>query len=292
MQFEGTYTALVTPFQNGEVDIAAYRRLLDMQKAAGVTGVVPCGCTGEAATLSDKERRHILDVTLDVVGDDVAVIAGTGTNSTDTTIANTKEAERAGAHGAMLITPYYNKPSQDGLVRHYRQVGDATALPLVLYNVPGRTAVTLAPATIATLFMTGRYPAIKEAAGSVDAVSSIRAECDITILSGDDSLTVPMMSVGAKGAVSVVSNLFPDSVRDMVAAALAGDFGRASDIHFRLLPVMRAAFIESNPSPIKAMLALKAIIEDDVRAPLAKVSDESLSTIRKVLEMYSEARSV
>jgi 4-hydroxy-tetrahydrodipicolinate synthase len=292
MEFKGTYTAMVTPFRDGQVDYDAYRRLLIRQKEAGVTGVVPCGCTGEAATLSDKERRMLLDVTLEAVGDSLQVIAGTGTNATESTIARTKEAQEAGAHAAMLISPYYNKPSQAGLSNHYRRVGEATTIPLILYNVPGRTGVTIAPETMAVLFETGRYPAVKEAAGSIEAVSSIGAASDITILSGDDSLTVPMMSIGARGVVSVVSNVLPLAVRQMVDHAIAGDYVQASRAHFDLLPVMRAAFIESNPSPVKAMLAAENAIANELRPPLAPVTSPSMKTILDVIGRYRQTGSV
>lgn len=284
MEFRGTYTALVTPFNRGKVDYAAFRKLLERQKAARVTGVVPCGCTGEAATLSLDERRELIRVSLDTVGGDLCVVPGTGTNSTETTVALTKEAERAGAHAAMLITPYYNKPSQRGLIEHYLRVAEATTLPLVLYNVPGRTGVTLTSDTVAELCASGRFAAIKEAGGSVDAVSDLRFKCSITVLSGDDSLSLPMMAVGARGVVSVVSNLVPAMVREMIDSALSGDFRTAGEMHFRLLPVVRAAFVESNPSPIKAMLSLEGLIENELRAPLVPVGEKSYSVIRRALE--------
>ncbi len=284
MEFRGAYTALVTPFRDGAVDIDAFRGLLEAQKAAGIAGVVPCGCTGEAATLSVEERNLLLETALETVGDELNVIPGTGSNSTEASIALTRDAEKAGAHAAMLITPYYNKPSQAGLIDHYRRVADATSLPLILYNVPSRTGVTLSPDTVAVLFATGRFAALKEAGGSVDAVSDIRAASDITILSGDDSLTVPMLSLGARGVVSVVSNLYPGVVREMVASALKGDFETASRLHFKLLPVVRAAFCESNPSPMKAMLAQKGLIANELRPPLAAVCEASLELIRATLE--------
>lgn len=292
MEFRGTYTALVTPFTHGAVDYDGYCNLLDLQKAGGVNGVMPCGCTGEAATVDRAERERLLGLSLERAGDAMQIIPGTGTNSTRSTIELTKEAEAAGAHAAMLITPYYNKPSQQGLYEHYARVGEATTIPLLLYNVPGRTGVTLSTETITRLYETGRYPAIKEAAGSVDAVSEMRAACDITVLSGDDSLTLPMMSVGAAGVVSVVSNLVPELVSDMVASALQGDYARAGELHYRLLPLMRAAFIESNPSPMKAMLAARGIIENELRAPLAPVSASNLAALRKVVERYTKAGSI
>jgi len=284
MDFQGTYTALVTPFRKGVVDYGAFKTLLARQKAGGVTGVVPCGCTGEAATLSLDERKELIRLSLETVGDSLRVVAGTGTNSTQSTVALTREAERAGAHAALIITPYYNKPSQRGLVEHYLRVAEATTLPLVLYNVPGRTGVTLSAETVAELHASGRFAAIKEAAGSVDAVSDLRAKCGITVLSGDDSLTLPMMAVGAAGVVSVVSNLMPGAVREMVDHALAGEYAAAREIHYRLLPVVRAAFVESNPSPIKAMLSLEGLIENELRAPLVPVSEKSLDIVRRALE--------
>jgi 4-hydroxy-tetrahydrodipicolinate synthase len=288
MEFRGTYTALVTPFRDGRVDIEAFKTLLERQKAARVSGVVPCGCTGEAATLSIDERRELIRVSLETVGDDIQVVPGTGTNSTETTIALTKDAEKMGVRAAMLITPYYNKPSQRGLVNHYVRVADATTLPLVLYNVPSRTGVTLAADTVAELHATGRFSAIKEAGGSVDAVSDLRSKSGITVLSGDDSLTVPMMAVGARGVVSVVSNLYPAMLREMVENALDGDFARARELHFKLLPIVRAAFIESNPSPMKAMLWLEGLIANELRAPLAPVSDANLDVIRRVIGTFAD----
>lgn len=284
MEFRGAYTALITPFRGGAVDYAAFKKLVEKQGSARMAGVVPCGCTGEAATLTLDERSELIRIALETAGDRLQVVAGTGTNSTETTIALTKEAETLGAHAAMLITPYYNKPSQRGLIEHYRRVADATSLPLVLYNVPGRTGVTLAADTVAELHAGGRFAAIKEAGGSVDAVSDLRSKSAITVLSGDDSLTLPMMSVGAKGVVSVVSNLCPEHVRAMVDYALAGDFSRAVDVHYRLLPLVRAAFVESNPSPIKAMLSVTDSIENELRPPLVPVSERSMELIRHALE--------
>lgn len=284
MELRGAYTALVTPFRAGRVDIAAFRNLLARQRDAGIAGVVPCGCTGEAATLSADERRELIRAAMEIAGDRMQVIPGTGTNSTESSVALTVDAEKAGAHAAMLITPYYNKPSQRGLIEHYLRVAEATALPLILYNVPGRTGVTLSADTVAELHASGRFAAIKEAGGSVDAVSDLLSKSAITVLSGDDSLTLPMMAVGALGVVSVVSNLYPGAVREMVDAALAGDYPRARSLHYRLLPVVRAAFVESNPGPIKAMLSLFGGVENELRRPLVPVSDRSLSVIRAVLD--------
>lgn len=292
MKLEGTYTAMVTPFRGSGIDIDAYRKLLEKQALAGVSGVVPCGSTGEAATMSGPERDELLSVTLETVGDKLQVIPGTGTNSTATTIELTRRAEAAGAHAAMIVAPYYNKPTQEGLLNHFCWVADATSLPLVVYNVPSRTAVTIAPRTIAALHKTGRYVALKEAGGSIDAVSDIRAACDMTVLSGDDSLTTSMMALGARGVISVISNVYPVLVREMVESALAGDYTSASRNHFQLLPVIRAAFVESNPAPVKAMLAIKGWIDGSVRPPLAGLSTSAAATVRKAMDTMSEAQNV
>jgi 4-hydroxy-tetrahydrodipicolinate synthase len=284
--FSGTYTALITPFSNGEVDLESYRKLLMQQKSAGITGVVPCGCTGEAAVLSLEERASLIRLSLDVAGEDMTVIAGTGTNATASTIELTRAAEAQGAHAAMLITPYYNKPTQEGMFAHFNAVAEATRLPLILYNVPGRTGATIAPATAKRLFDTGRFVAIKEAGGSVDAVSDLISRGSINVLSGDDSLTLPMISVGASGVISVLSNIFPRAVATMVSAALDGDWQTARDLHYKLLPVVRAAFIETNPGPVKAMLAHTGMIREEFRLPLVPVTRESRASIIKTIDHF------
>lgn len=283
MEIRGTYTALVTPFRRGKVDLEAFRALLLRQRAAGVEGVVPCGCTGEAATLSREERKELIAAAVEGAGGGMDVVVGTGTNDTRTTIELTREAEELGATAAMLITPYYNKPTQEGLFQHFRQVARETSLPLILYNVPGRTGVNIAAETIARLFATERYVAIKEAAGSVDRVSDILNRCPITVLSGDDSLTLPMMAVGARGVVSVISNLEPGAVKEMVAAALSEDFARARELHNRLLALARAVFVETNPAPIKAMLADRGLIAEELRLPLVPLSPVGRKKMEEVL---------
>ncbi|MBI4719689.1 MAG: 4-hydroxy-tetrahydrodipicolinate synthase [Chitinivibrionia bacterium] len=289
--FAGTYTALVTPFSDGRVDMDAFRGLLKKQKLAGVTGVVPCGCTGEAATLSVDERTALIGAALEISGGGMTIIAGTGTNSTASTIELTKQSERLGTDAAMLITPYYNKPTQEGLYRHFMSVAEAVCLPLILYNVPGRTGTKIEPLTVKRLFDTGRFAAIKEAGGSVDAVSDLLSLGSVRVLSGDDSLTLPMISLGAAGVISVVSNIFPKAVCAMVSSACAGDFDAARTIHYKLLPVIRAAFIETNPGPIKAMLAYKGMIEESFRLPLVPVSDGSRESIRKTIDRFAASWS-
>jgi len=289
--FKGSIAALVSPMRDGKLDERSLKRLLAMHRAAGTSGVVPAGCTGEAATLTADERARILSICLDEVGDAMPVIPGTGTNSTRGTIELTQAAERAGAHGALIITPYYNKPTPEGQYRHYRAVAEASNIPIVIYNVPSRTGVNMLPETIARLAEHPRIVAIKEASGSLDQVSAILGLSAITVLSGDDSLTLPMMSVGAKGVVSVAANVVPRLVADMVAA-YPTDPGRAAELHARLWPIARALFVETNPGPVKHAMAELGLIDDgELRAPLAEVTAETrgrmaagIALMRKIVE--------
>lgn len=286
--FEGSYVAMVTDFKNGEVDYEAASALVKRLVEAGVQGIVPAGCTGEAATLSFEERRRLIEVVLKARGSsDVKVIPGTGSNSTSQTIDLTRMAEDLGADAAMLITPYYNKPTQAGLIKHYETVASKVKLPIVLYNVPGRTGVNMMPETVARLAEVDNIVAIKEASGSVDQVSRIASLCDITILSGDDSLTLPMLAVGARGVVSVVANLVPGEVARMVSAFLEGRTQEAREIHLRLLPLMHVLFIETNPCPVKAALRMIGHGTGEVRLPLVEVSEASKSKIESVLQKLS-----
>jgi 4-hydroxy-tetrahydrodipicolinate synthase len=270
----GVLTALVTPFRDGAVDEAAFRRLVGDQIAARVTGVVVCGSTGEAATLTAAERARVIDLTIEACrGTGVQAWVGSGTNATRTTIEATQDAEARGADGAMIVAPYYNKPTQEGLYQHFAQVAEATRLPLIAYNVPGRTAVNVAPETLARLHALGRYAAVKEASGSLEQISDLRARCDLTILSGDDSLTLPMLAVGATGVISVVSNLLPGPMRQLVDAWSSGDVEAARAWHYRLLPFFRAAFWETNPAPIKQLLANAGRMTPETRLPLVPASE-------------------
>lgn len=280
----GVLTALVTPFRNGAVDEDAFRRLLADQIAARLTGVVVCGSTGEAATLGAEERARVVDLTIQACrGTGVEAWVGTGTNSTQTTIELTQDAAQRGADGAMVVAPYYNKPTQEGLFRHFEAVAKATSIPLIAYNVPGRTGVNVAPETLARIDALGRYAAVKEASGSLDQTSDIRARCGMTVLSGDDSLTLPMLALGATGIISVVSNLLPGAVRRLVDAWDAGDRDGARAWHFRLLPFFRAAFWETNPAPIKMLLHLDGRMTPETRLPLVAASDALRPRLEAVL---------
>lgn len=265
--FEGTITALVTPFRDGSLDLARLAAQVERQIAAGVDGVVPVGTTGESPTLTHDEHRRVVDEVIRLVDGRVKVLAGTGSNATREAVAMTRHAAEAGADGALVVTPYYNKPTQEGLRRHFEAVADV-GLPVVLYNIPGRTSVALSIATIEALAAHPSIVAIKEATGVLDVASEIAVRTNLAILSGDDSLTLPILSVGGCGVVSVLSNLAPRLVVAMVRAARSGDAAAARALHLRLFPVCRALFIETNPIPIKTAMALRGLDSGELRLPL------------------------
>jgi 4-hydroxy-tetrahydrodipicolinate synthase len=282
--FEGLSVALVTPFRNGAVDLEAFSRIIERLLKGGVDGLVVAGCTGEAATLSVEERDELIKTALDLAKGKAFVVAGTGSNDTKISIALTKRAEKLGVDGAMLITPYYNKPGPEGMFRHYSAVAEATDLPIILYNVPSRTGISLSPETVARLSEIPQVAAIKEAAGSLDQVSQIRKLCDITVVSGDDSLTLPMLSVGAKGVVSVAGHIAPEDLKAMLRAFEAGDVKRASELHLKLWPVFKGLFIEVNPTPVKKALQIQGLCTDEVRLPLYPASEKSGEALRDILQ--------
>lgn len=275
--FTGTYTAIVTPFRNGAVAYDELKKLVNFQIKGGISGLVPVGTTGESPTVSHEEHLDIIRATIDAARGRVPVIAGTGSNSTREAIEMTKAADDAGADGMLLVAPYYNRPTQEGLFRHFSEIAEVTAKPLVLYSIPGRCGVEIGVKVIERL--RARYPHvahIKEAGGSVDRVDQILSALgnDMTVLSGDDSLTLPFMSVGAKGVISVASNLYPREVARLVAHALAHDYPKARAVHRRLYPVFKAIFVESNPVPVKAAMKRAGIIgSEEVRLPLAPLTN-------------------
>lgn len=284
--FDGTYTALVTPFAGAEVDLDAFGKLIDVQVAAGVNGVVPCGSTGESATLSHREHERLIAFAVERVAGRVKVIAGTGSNSTAETIALTRFAKEHGADGALLIAPYYNKPTQDGLEAHFRAVADNVALPQMLYNIPGRSVVNIEPETIARLAQVPNIVGIKEASGSLDQVSRIVQSCpqEFCVLSGDDTLTLPIMSVGGRGVIAVIANLLPTQLCAMVNAGLAGDFVAARKTHFEMLPLMHAMGFETNPIPVKTALGLLGQVDPTLRLPLTAMREDSSARLRLCLQ--------
>lgn len=283
--FKGSYVALVTPFKsNFDIDFDAYGRLLDFHIEKGTNGIVPCGCTGEAATLSHDEQKQCIKFTVERVAGRVPVVAGTGSNNTKEAVELTRFAKEAGCNGALLITPYYNKPTAAGQIAHYSAVAKAVELPIMLYNVPSRTGTKIEPETIAELNKLPNVVSIKEACGSVDQVSQILSLCDISVVSGDDSLTLPMMSVGAEGVVSVVANVVPAEIAALCAAANAGDYARAREIHYRMMPLFKAMFFETNPMPVKATLAKMGLIENILRLPLVPMSASASARLDPVLK--------
>ena len=251
MTFHGSITALVTPFKKGKIDEKALQKIVAYQISHGTDGLVPTGTTGESPTLSHEEHHRVISIVVDAAAKKVPVIAGTGSNSTDEAVSLTAFAKKAGADAALLATPYYNKPTQEGLYRHYEKVAKSVDLPIILYNIPGRSVVNISPETVARLAKIPNIVGIKEASGSMDQASHILSLCNLTVLSGDDSLTLPLLAMGGKGVISVVSNLVPKDVSAMVDAFFAGDHAKARKAHLKLFSLCRAMFIETNPIPIK-----------------------------------------
>jgi len=286
MILEGSFVALVTPFtEDGSIDFDRLAELIEFQIGAGTDGLVPCGCTGEAATLEHDEQKSMMDFVVEKVAGRVPVIPGAGSNSTREAIALTAHAKAAGADAVLLISPYYNKPTQPGIRAHYRAIAEAVDIPIVLYNVPSRTGGKgIAPETVAELARIPTVVAIKEAGGSVDRVSAIRSLCDITVLSGDDPLTVPMMAVGARGVVSVTGNVVPAQVARMVRAHLDGDVALAEQYHFELIELSKTLFVETNPIPVKYALSIMGKIDNVLRLPLVPLSETWHEVVAGALE--------
>ena len=284
--FSGSIVAIVTPFRNGKVDERAFGDLIEWQIANGTNGIVPCGTTGESATLTNGEHHRVIRLSVEVVKGRVPVIAGTGSNSTDEAISLTRHAKEAGADGALLITPYYNKPTQEGLYRHYKAVAEAVDMPLVLYNIPGRTGVNMLPTTVARLAVMKNIVGIKEGSGSVQQASEIAQTCGdrLTVLSGDDPLTLPMMAVGAKGVITVTANVMPKEMAQLVASFQAGRIDEARRIHFALSALFAALFYETNPIPVKEALGMMGKIDPELRLPLCAMSADNRTQLTRVLK--------
>ena len=281
--FEGVYTAMVTPFAGEGLDEARLREQVAFQMDRGVDGLVPVGTTGESPTLSHAEHNRVVAVVIDATDGRVPVIAGTGSNSTKEALAMTRHAAEAGATASLQVVPYYNKPTQEGLYRHFMSIADQVDLPLVLYNIPGRSAAGLTTQTVLRLAAHPNIVAIKEATGSMDFASQVAAHCDLDILSGDDSLTLPIMSVGGRGVISVASNIVPDQLVKMCHLAIEGRFAEARAIHLKLFPLFRAMFVETNPIPLKAAMRLLGTDTGEMRLPLCDVAEEHLPGIEKAL---------
>ena len=289
MELKGVYTALVTPFKDGALDEEALHRLIDFQVAQGVDGIVPCGTTGETSTLSYEEHKRVTELSVKWAAGRTKVIAGTGSNSTAETIKLTDAAKKAGVDGVLLVAPYYNRPTPEGLYRHFKKVAEEVNIPIVLYNIPTRTGVNMLPDLVARLSEIPTIVAIKEASGGVQQAAEIYrlTQGRMTILSGDDNLFLPMMSVGAKGVISVLSNIMPGKMKDLAGAYLyAKDIDKAMRLNAELLPLFQAIFIEVNPVPIKEALYYMGMISEEFRLPLCPLSEQNAATLRGVLESY------
>lgn len=286
--FQGSIVAIITPFKDEKIDEEAYRALIEEQIEGGTSAIVPCGTTGESATLSVEEHNRVIDIAIDAVSKRVPVIAGAGGNSTSEAIELSAHAKKAGADATLQVTPYYNKPSQEGLYQHFKAIADAVALPQVLYNVPGRTAINLLPETVARLAELSEVVAIKEASGNLAQMTDVikLAGDKITLLSGDDNLILPVLSIGGKGVISVVANIVPRDTAAIVKAWLDGDTEKARELFFKLYPLCQAMFYETNPVPVKTSLALMGKIEDELRLPMAPMSESNLEKLKKTLGSY------
>jgi 4-hydroxy-tetrahydrodipicolinate synthase len=288
-QFQGSIVALITPFRNGQVDEPKLRELVEFHVKQGTDGIVACGTTGEDPGLSHDEHARVVEINIETAASRLPVIVGTGSNSTAHTVELSRHAERAGAAGALVVSPYYNKPTQEGLYRHFRTVAEAIALPVLVYNIQSRTAVNVETDTLARLRRDcPNVVGVKEASGSLDQMSQVIGACgpDFIMLSGDDNLTLPLMSVGGRGVISVIANIVPRDVADLTHAALDDDWKRARELHHRLYPLAKAAFLETNPIPIKEAMAMAGMIEPEFRLPMCRMGDANRERLRAIIKTY------
>jgi len=286
--FQGSMVAVVTPFKDGRVDEAKVRELVEFHIKNGTDVLVPCGTTGESPTLSHDEHRRVIELAIQTANKRIPVVAGTGSNSTAEAIDLTRFAKNAGADGALVVLPYYNKPTQQGLIAHCRAIADAVELPLILYNIPGRTGINMLPETLAVLADHPNIVGMKEATGNLEQMTHDIVLCGakLSFLSGDDTLTLPLMAVGGKGVISVVANIVPRDVADLTRAFLSGDWKRARELHLKLFPLCQAMFCETNPIPVKTAMALMGMINGELRLPLYPMSEANLSKLKAALRAY------
>jgi 4-hydroxy-tetrahydrodipicolinate synthase len=286
--FQGSLVALVTPFRDGKVDEATLKQLVEFQIRGGTDAIVPCGTTGESPTLDHAEHNHVVDVVVEAVNKRIPVVAGTGSNSTDEAISMTRHAKEAGADAALIVLPYYNKPTQKGLIEHCRKIADTVDLPLILYNIPGRTGVNMTPETLAQLAEHPNIVGMKEATGNLEQMTQDIVLCGekLSFLSGDDTLTLPLMSVGGKGVISVVANIVPKDVAELTHAFLNGDWKRAREVHLKLFPLCQAMFYETNPIPVKTALAMMGKIREEFRLPMCPMTDANRKRLEAALRSY------
>jgi 4-hydroxy-tetrahydrodipicolinate synthase len=279
--FSGAMTAMVTPFHEGKVDEHRLREQVEFQIRGGIDGLVPVGTTGESPTLNMEEHIKVIEQTVKFAGGRVPVIGGTGANATSEALELHGAAKKIGAAASLSVNPYYNKPSQEGLYRHFMTLADRVDLPIVLYNIPGRTGITMSPATVARLNRHSNIVAIKEATGSLDMASEIMSVCDITVISGDDSLTLPLMSIGAKGVISVASNLIPTKIKAITQFALTGNFNLAKEVHHEVFPLIKTLFLDGNPVGIKYAMQLAGLDSGQMRLPLWEANDATKKAIEE-----------
>ncbi len=287
--FKGSIVAIVTPFKNGKVDEKKLRDLIELHIKSGTSGIVPCGTTGESATLSFEEHDKVIEVTIEQVKKRIPVIAGTGSNSTEEAIMLTRHAQKAGADASLQVSPYYNRPTQKGLYEHFKAIAESVDIPLILYNIASRTGVNIEPETIARLSRDCKnIVGVKEASGSLDQMSRIKQLCGdkFELISGDDSLTLPVMSIGGIGIISVVANIVPRDVANLVAEFEKGNIKKAREIHYKLLPLIKAVFIETNPIPVKTAMGLLGMCEPDLRLPMSTMLPENEEKLKKALKDY------
>ncbi len=287
--FKGSIVAIVTPFKEGKVDEKKLIELIELQIEKGTSGIVPCGTTGESATLSFEEHERVIEITIKQAKKRVPVIAGTGSNSTEEAILLTKHAAEAGADASLQVSPYYNRPTQKGLYGHFKKIAQSVDMPIILYNIASRTGVNIEPETIAQLSKDCKnIVGVKEASGNLDQMSRIKQLCGIKfdLISGDDSLTLPVLSIGGTGVISVAANIVPQDVAEMAAAFEKGYFSKAQELHYKLLPLIKAVFLETNPIPIKTAMGLMRLCEPDLRLPMCPMSPANLEKLKEALSKY------
>jgi len=282
--FQGSIVAIIPPWKNGKFDRDAFAKLIEFQIENGTSAIVPCGTTGESATMSHEEHREVIAFTVQQVRRRVPVIAGTGSNSTAEALDLTLHARKLGADAALLISPYYNKPVQEGIYQHYKKIAEECAIPLVVYNCPGRTGSTISPDTVARLSEVPNIVAYKDAVGSIDHTSEVAVKCGITVLSGNDSMNLPILAVGGKGAISVLANIAPRATADLCNAALAGKWGKALEMHKKLFHISGTLFVESNPIPVKAGVEMLGLCGPEIRLPLTPATDSTKEKLRKAMK--------
>lgn len=282
--FSGSMVALVTPFQQGKIDQPVLEKLVDIHVRSGTHAIVPCGTTGESATLSHDENERVVEMVIEKVGGRIPVIAGTGSNATSEAIRMTRSAQAAGADGSLQVAPYYNRPSQEGLYSHFMKIADAVSIPLVLYNIPSRTGVNIELNTFLRLAEHENIVAVKEASGKIDVAAQLVRETDLAVLAGDDSMILPILALGGKGVVSVAANVMPTSMANIVDAFFEGDLEKSRSLYYQLLPLFKALFVEVNPVPIKTIMSFTGIMSAELRSPLAPLKPENKAFLRTVAE--------